>query len=63
VQKAAIALGQQMRQWISPHHEPTVIKGRDRYGNAYWEIYDPNTQRTMYCMNEAEVRQWLDCIV
>ena len=62
----AIALqhmGQGIGQMFEPTCEPTVVKGRDPHGNPYWEIYDPNTERTMFCMSETEVDVWLDYLV
>ena len=53
-------LGVMTGQWLSSSTEPVITKGCDRHGNPYWELYDPTTKQTVYCMTEAEVFLWLD---
>ena len=64
VRAGAIALQHRLQALLAPFatpiYQPTVIQRRDRHGNAYWELYDPNTQRTLFCMSEAEVNVWLE---
>lgn len=45
---------------LEPRPEPSITQHCDRYGNAYWHIYDSQTGRNVYCMSEAEVSRWLD---
>lgn len=53
-------VGDRLEQWLAPTYEPTIVKRNNRYNIPYWEVYDPQTKRTMYCMSEAEVGLWLD---
>jgi hypothetical protein len=45
---------------FKPHDEPIFWKKRDRNGNAYWQGYDPKSNRSIYLASEDEVRIWLD---
>jgi hypothetical protein len=40
--------------------EPKVWQERDRFGNLYWRIYDPISDRSATLASEQEVREWLD---
>lgn len=53
-------VGNRLGQWLNPSYEPTIVKRKNRYSIPYWEVYDPQTNRTVYCASEAEVGQWLD---
>ena len=54
--KVGAAIGQQHSATV----EPVITEECDRHGNPYWELYDPTTNQTVYCMTEAEVFLWLD---
>ena len=54
------AVGHQLERWLSPAEEPTIIKRNNKYDIPYWEVYNPETKRTVYCASEAEVNLWLD---
>lgn len=32
----------------------------DRFGNIWWNAYDPSTGRVLYEVPEAEMRRWLE---
>ncbi|BAU15407.1 hypothetical protein LEP3755_59650 [Leptolyngbya sp. NIES-3755] len=40
--------------------EPRVWQRRDRSGQTYWQVYDPETNRSARLSSEQEVRQWLE---
>lgn len=40
--------------------EPKITELQGRNGESFWEIYDARTGRTIYCMTEDEVMEWLD---
>lgn len=40
--------------------EPQVWQQRDRSGQTYWQVYDPETSRSASLSSEQEVRQWLE---
>jgi hypothetical protein len=40
--------------------EPKIRRKRDRNGNTYFWVYDPDTGRTTTFASEQEVRAWLD---
>jgi YD repeat-containing protein len=40
--------------------EPQVRQRRDRSGQIYWLVYDPETNRSARLSSEQEVRQWLE---
>ncbi len=41
-------------------NEPHVWQRRDRFGQIYWQVYDPIRDRTLTFDSEEEVRYWLD---
>ncbi|NJO43864.1 MAG: hypothetical protein HC865_25690 [Cyanobacteria bacterium RU_5_0] len=43
-----------------PIIEPKITQVQGRNGEVFWEIYDSRTGRTIYCMTENEVFEWLD---
>ena len=40
--------------------EPKVSEKKDRYGNTYYRVYDPQRDRYLDFNSEDEVRWWLD---
>ena len=40
--------------------EPKIYQKRDRFGNLYFQVYDPQTGRSSVFNTEAEVRFWID---
>ena len=40
--------------------EPKVWEKKDRYGNTYYQVYDPQCDRYYDFSSEAEVRWWLN---
>ena len=40
--------------------EPKVSEKKDRYGDTYYRVYDPQRDRYHDFNSEAEVRWWLD---
>lgn len=54
-------LGQAFRDfWHSPSGEPQVRQKTDRFGNLYWRVYDPVSDRTVRFDNQQQVLIWLD---
>ncbi len=45
---------------LSTYAEPKIWERKDRYGNIYYRIYDPKSDRYIYFNSEEEVRWWLD---
>lgn len=41
-------------------HELQVWRKSDRYGNAYWQAFDPKTRRSTSLSSEAEMRIWIE---
>lgn len=41
-------------------NEPQVRQRRDRFGQMYWQVYDPATNCSATLNSEQEVRQWLE---
>ena len=52
------AVSNRLNSWLTPTHEPTIVKRNNRHNVPYWEVYNPQTKRTVYCMSEAEVKLW-----
>ena len=40
--------------------EPKIWDKKDGYGNTYFRVYDPQSDRYIYFNSEDEVRWWLD---
>ena len=47
-------------RWLTTQPELTVKQKVDRFGNAYWYIYDPATQRSTCLTSENAVRIWIE---
>ena len=47
-------------KFFDRYYEPKIEQIIDRKGNISWEVYDPNSQRTLWFYSEIEVRSWLD---
>ncbi|WNZ25808.1 hypothetical protein HJG54_25205 [Leptolyngbya sp. NK1-12] len=41
-------------------NEPQIWQKRDRFGQVYWQAYDPIRDRFARFSSEQEVRQWLE---
>ncbi|MBE9166701.1 hypothetical protein IQ238_03860 [Pleurocapsales cyanobacterium LEGE 06147] len=46
--------------WCSPSGEPRIWQRTDRFGNPYWRVYDPVSDRTIRFNDKQEVMIWLD---
>jgi hypothetical protein len=40
--------------------EPSITQLQGQDGEYFWEIYDSRTHKTIYCMTDYEVMEWLD---
>jgi hypothetical protein len=40
--------------------EPQIMQKSDRFGNKYWQVYDPISGSYCSLNSEQEVRLWLD---
>lgn len=40
--------------------EPRITEKCDRFGQSYYEVYDPMSQKFSSLNSEKEVRVWLD---
>ncbi|KAM3099855.1 hypothetical protein ACKFKF_13490 [Phormidesmis sp. 146-12] len=40
--------------------EPQVRQRRDRFGQTYFQVYDPATRCSASLHSEQELRQWLE---
>ncbi len=45
---------------VSSHNELQVWQKTDRYGNTYWQAYDPVTGRSTSLGSEDEMRIWIE---
>ena len=45
---------------VDSNAEPKITQLQGRDGEVFWEIYDARTGKTVYCMTEFEVMEWLD---
>jgi hypothetical protein len=54
------AITQNMLQHLLNRAEPQVSARRDRYGNPFYRVYDPQTGRSTIFGSAAEVRWWLE---
>lgn len=41
-------------------NEPQIRQRRNRFGQTYWQVYDPATNHSTSLSSEQEVRQWLE---
>ena len=48
------------RYLVTNRIEPHVKQKCDRFGNFYWQIYDPISGSYLFFNSEREVRVWLD---
>ena len=56
-----INLFQRIRRYLVVNRiEPDVRQKCDRFGNFYWQIYDPISRSYLFFNSEREVRVWLD---
>lgn len=47
-------------RWLATQPELSVRHKVDRFGNSYWYIYDPATQRSTCLTSEDAVRIWIE---
>jgi len=45
---------------ITSNNEVQVWQKTDRYGNTYWQAYDPKTGKSTSLGSEAEMRIWIE---
>lgn len=53
-------LWQRLVDMLAHAHAPQVWQRLDRFGNCYWQAYDPATGRSTASGSEAEIRAWLE---
>lgn len=53
-------LGNRIVEYFNSQSEIKVWQRQDRFGNEYWEVYDPNTHRSASFGSEEEVRIWIE---
>ena len=53
-------LGDRIVEYFNSQSEIKVWQCQDRFGNKYWEVYDPNTNRSASFGSEEEVRIWIE---
>ncbi len=53
-------LGDRLVEYLNSQSEIKVWQRQDRFGNDYWDVYDPNTNRSASFGSEAEVRSWIE---
>ena len=53
-------LGDRLVEYFNSQSEIKIWQRQDRFGNDYWEVYDPNTNRSASFGSEAEVRIWIE---
>jgi hypothetical protein len=53
-------LGDRIVEYFNSQPEIKVWQRQDRFGNDYWEVYDPNTHRSASFGSEEEVRIWIE---
>jgi hypothetical protein len=53
-------LGDRIVEYFNSQSEIKVWQRQDRFGNEYWEVYDPNTHRSASFDSEEEVRIWIE---
>jgi hypothetical protein len=46
--------------WFNETWQPQITRKRDRWGNTYFEIYDPIRRKSSSFASEKEVRFWLE---
>ncbi len=46
--------------FTEPSYEPQITQRQQADGTLYWEVYEPATGRTIYCLTEVEMMDWLD---
>lgn len=47
-------------RWLTTQPELSVRQKVDRFGNSYWCVYDPVTQRRACLPSEEAVRIWIE---
>ena len=52
-------IAQKCLKFVEPR-EIKVLQKRDRQGNIYWLVFNPNTKSYSYFHDEAEVRMWIE---
>ncbi len=53
-------LGDRLVEYLNSQSEIKVWKRQDSFGNDYWEVYNPNTNRSASFGSEEEVRIWIE---
>jgi hypothetical protein len=53
-------LGDRIVEYFNSQSEIKVWQRQDRFGNEYWEVYDPKTNRSASFGSEDEVRIWIE---
>lgn len=41
-------------------NEPQIEQKRDRYGNLFWQVYDPTTHQSHSFGSDGDVRIWIE---
>lgn len=45
---------------IINRNELDIKQKRDRFGNSYWQVYDPKTNNLHTFASEKDVRVWIE---
>ncbi|MBD2731699.1 hypothetical protein H6G96_36845 [Nostoc sp. FACHB-892] len=53
-------LGQWVWNQVTTKPELKIRQCKDRAGNVWYQVYNPNTGRTAYLASEEEVRFWIE---
>lgn len=51
---------QNLVNYFTHPSELRIWQTRDRFGNPYWQAYDPATGKSISSGSEAEIRAWIE---
>jgi hypothetical protein len=53
-------LWQQLSRIVIINDNLQIWQKRDRFGNTYWQVYNPRTRQFTSFASETEVRMWIE---
>ncbi len=53
-------IGQLFIQFFASSSEPRIWTTTERYGNTFWHVYDPVSDKSKTLRSESEMRVWLE---